>query len=144
MTRQIAIAMALIAIAGCGGGSVSTAPTPTPSSELIACWFSGTVPASTLISPAPGATGVPDSTSTLIFSNPLETPFGPPTTIEVTFGTGGVYETTTVTATASGYSVALPALAPDTTYSVSALFKVPLSESSCGTLPVAEGSFTTQ
>ncbi|HTV92775.1 MAG TPA: hypothetical protein VMG98_08680 [Verrucomicrobiae bacterium] len=143
MMRQTAVATALIALAACGGGSFSAAPTPTPSSALVACWFSGSAPASTLVSPAPGATGVPDSTSTLIFSSALETPFGAPG-IEVAFGTGDFYLTSTVTATASGYSVPLPALVSHTTYTVTALFTVPLSESSCGTLPVVEGSFTTQ
>jgi len=143
MTQRVAAFSMFVALAACGGGNFTPAPTPTPSPEFYACFFSGAVPPSTLTSPIPGATGVPDSTPALLFSNALETPYGRPT-INVTFGSQGFYYTDIVSATASGYSVALPALMPDTTYTVYALFNVPSGDGSCPTFPVEEGTFTTQ
>ncbi|MGD0969321.1 MAG: hypothetical protein ABR949_13665 [Candidatus Aquilonibacter sp.] len=141
MTRQIAMVTAILALSACGGGSITPAPTPTPS--FYSCIFSGTLPPSTLLSPAPGAIGVPDSTATLLFSNALETPYGRPD-IQVTFGPEGFYETSAVTATATGYSVALPTLMAHTSYTVIAMFTVATNNGACDVLPVNEGEFTTQ
>jgi hypothetical protein len=141
MTRQLVMVTAVLALTACGSGSISPTSTPTPS--FYSCFFSGTLPPSTLISPAPGAIGVPDSTATLLFSNALETPYGRPG-IQVTFGPQGFYETSEVQATANGYSVALPTLMAHTSYTVIAMFTVATDNGACDVMPVDEGEFTTQ
>jgi hypothetical protein len=139
VARRLVLYGMLIALAACGGGSVAPSPTPTPP---ILCSFFGPPPF-TLVSPAPGAANVPDSTEAMLFTGTLETQYGPPG-IKVTFAPQGFYLTDIFTATASGYSVVLPPLNAATTYTVYYVVDVATGTGPCTTVSIDEGSFTTQ
>jgi len=135
----IVSALALL-LSGCGGAS-SPPAAPTPPGSLYAC-FGPAVPTFTLVSPAPGASGVAVTTTELTFSGTLDTTSPP--AVKVTAPSGSSYQTSVITPNGSGtYSVALPALHAHTTYTV--YYVVPTGESSpCNDLTLDEGSFTTQ
>jgi hypothetical protein len=71
----LALLTAACALSSCAG-SATTGPTPTPPS----CGMPPPVPMTNfaLAEPSPGATGVPDSTTTLIFAGTPFDFFGPP------------------------------------------------------------------
>ncbi len=137
MARRLVAYGMLTALAACGGGGVTPAPTATPAT--LCSFF---LPQFTLVSPAPGATNVPDSTGAMTFTGTLMTQYGSPE-IKVTFGQG-FYSTGGFTATASGYSVTLPPLNPATTYTVYYVVDVATGTGPCTTVSIDEGSFTTQ
>jgi hypothetical protein len=133
----------LLALAACGGGSFAPAPTPTPSPANVACVVFGAFPALTLVSPAPGAEGVPQTTNALVLSGTLGT-LG--VSVKLSDPQGAQWETNVLAPTgADQYTVAIPNwfLAPVTTYTVAVV--VQTGESApCNQLSLNLGSFTTQ
>jgi hypothetical protein len=131
----------LLALAGCGGGSLAPSPTPTPAYTVFACFASA--PSLTLVAPVPGATGVPDNGVTLVLSGTLDTQYGQPY-INFTGSTGGSGGTNLFKQTGPNtYTVALPNLAPATTYTF--YYNVYTGAASpCNLFTVQLGSFTTQ
>jgi hypothetical protein len=141
MVRVISAAMLCAVLAACGGGRFTPAPTPTPTTSYYTCITSGPGPF-TLISPAPGATGVPDTNVTLVFSGTPDTQYGPPSIVLKSASGQYVLMNFTQIAT-SEYSVTFGALQPATTFTV--YYAVDTGESApCNQLTLTLGSFTTQ
>jgi len=138
MQRLLAAAATLVLLCACSGGSTSPPGTPTDICNGTA------VPTFTLVSPAPGAIDVPDSTSALIFSGTLYDQTGATESIELVAAGGASHTLTTFNATNSGYSVPLPALSAETTYSVNYVITNDGVSGECASLSTPLGSFTTQ
>jgi hypothetical protein len=115
----------------------------TPSTPTDIC-NSSAVPEFTLVSPAPGATNVADSTSTLVFSGTLFNQSG--ATESINFGPANgstTYSIATFNPTAGGYSVPLPTLSAKTMYYVQYDIKATDGPGVC-MMGLYKGSFTTQ
>jgi hypothetical protein len=115
----------------------------TPGTATDICNFAD-VPEFTLVSPAPGATNVADSTSALTFSGTLFNQTGATESIKLVASTGATSTITTFNATNGGYSVPLPALVSATTYTVDYVITNDGVTGACASATSNEGSFTTQ
>lgn len=104
------------------------------------------VPEFTLVSPAPGATGVSDSTAALVFSGTLFNQSSATDAIDLVASNGGQYVLETFNATNGGYSIQLPTLASGTKYTVNYVITNNNSGAAeaCKTLSTTLGAFTTQ
>lgn len=136
MKQLLITASLLTALAACGG----TGATNPPGTSTDVC-NTAAAPLFTLISPAPGATGVSDATATLQFQGALYTGGTPSIALTTATGTSTL---TGFTPTVNGYSVALPKLASGTTYTVNYVVNVANAAPACATMTQNEGSFTTQ
>ncbi|HUA10145.1 MAG TPA: hypothetical protein VMA98_12835 [Candidatus Acidoferrales bacterium] len=135
--------VALFAITALNACSAAGSATPGTATDLC---NTQAIPQFSLVSPASGATGVPDSTAALLFSGTPYTNVGPPS-ITLTSAAGATQTLTTFNRTNSGYSVPLPALSGGTTYTVGyvvALIENDTSSQCSPTETFNEGSFTTQ
>ncbi len=142
MGRLLAATATLVLLAACSGSS-TTGP---PGTSTEGCSGGGPIPAFSLASPAPGSTGVADSTPAMLFTGQTLTQDGPPA-ITLTASNGKSYTLTTFNATATGYSVPLPALTAGTTYTVNYTIQVlPAgTQTACPQSLTSDlGSFTTQ
>jgi hypothetical protein len=117
------------------------------------------IPALSMVYPKPGATNVPDSLSTIVFSGQPNTGGGVPS-IELSIGDQRVTSIGTFGAAPSPLpspaatpvpgqppsyvAVTVNSLSPHTTYDVTYQYTFPGSGQCAGTVNMAEGSFTTQ
>lgn len=140
MQRLLAATAALFVLAGCGGATTMPDPgTPTD----ICNWPA--VPEFTLVSPAPGATGVSDSTAALVFSGALYDRSDASESIVLVASNGGQYVLTTFNPTNGGYNVQLPTLTSGTKYTVDyVITNNGVVAQACKSLSNTLGSFTTQ
>jgi hypothetical protein len=132
----------LFALAACGGGSFAPSPTPTPSPANALCVVFDP-PTLALVSPAPGAEGVPDNNVTLDFSGTLGEPGDDPTLNVLDAAGFGNHTNVFTTAGSNDYTVTIPQLAQATTYTVTLQFETGES-APCNQLTLTLGSFTTQ